>query len=183
MVVAVEIRMCHLVKVTILPKTITMSLLRYEFTDAPTTSVNGRIGQLVKDVRHYYSYAPAEEFSKAMPQLKSQEQELNKANAEIGFPAINYIENIMAELQKESELEDNLMQDMEYSSNAIVSALLNQTISLDMFSYSFRFSEAVPWLTFEGYADQRDADSVSIVVKEVFKSICYKMGVIFIDLS
>ena len=160
-----------------------MSLLRYEYIDANETSFNGRLGQLVKDIRHYYSYAPLDEFKAAMPRLHTQEQHLNKLNAEMGMESKNYIQDIMEELKQESDLEEGLLQDFEYSCNAIATALLNKTISLDMFSYSFRIDDAVPWLTFEGYTDQRDMDALLIIAKDTFKTICYKRGVIFIDMA
>lgn len=89
----------------------------------------------------------------------------------------------MEELEKEAEIESKILETIERSAKAMVSALYNVDFSMSDFSYSFRNNEGVYWIEFSGYANKRLADDTLLIAKEVFRSVAYKFGIVFIDES
>jgi len=159
-----------------------MDLLKYEFTDSPPDSYNGYIGTLVSKIRHFRS-VPIDEFKSAMPELKSMEQRIQRMDASIGQPHREYIKEIMEELDIEDVIEEKIIEDVERSMKAIVGALFKKDISLTDISYDYLLYQAVPWVTLKGYADESELDGPLLVIKECFRSACYKHGAVFIDLA
>jgi hypothetical protein len=160
-----------------------MNLLRYEFMNAPQGSYNYNLGQLVKKVRYYREYVSIDDFKAAIPELKVMERKLQSFDQEIGLEKREYLEEIMDELKKESEIEFQLLEEIGRTSKAIVSALYDTDFSMDDFLYEFRNSDAVYWIEFYGYQNTKKIDGTLLVVKEVFRSVCYKLGIVFIDSS
>ncbi|WP_161888066.1 hypothetical protein [Pontibacter russatus] len=159
-----------------------MSLLKYEYMEAPIGSYNHQLGQLIKKVRHYRENVSIDEFKAAIPELKSVEEKLQRFDEEIGEDRRDYLEEIMDELEKESEIENQLLEEIEWSSQAIVSALYNTDFSIDEYSFEFRGSGATFWIEFYGYRGQEINNALN-VVKESFRAACYKFGIVFIDKS
>jgi hypothetical protein len=157
-----------------------MSLLKYEYMDAPSGSYNHHLSQLVKKVRHFRENVSAEEFLSAIPKLKSDEEKIQQFDQEIGEEIRNYLEEIMDELERESEIESQLFEEIEWSSQAIVSVLQNSDFSLNDYSFEFRSSGTTFWIEFYGQKDQVNNETVKII-KETFRASCYKFGVVFID--
>jgi hypothetical protein len=160
-----------------------MDLLRYEFMNAPEGSYNYNVGQLVKKVRYYRENVSIDDFKAAIPELKVLERKLQSFDQEIGLDRREYLEEIMDELKKESEIESQLLEEIERASKAIASALYDTNFSLDDFLFEFRNDDAVYWIEFYGYQNAKKTDGTLLVVKEVFRSVCYKFGIIFIDSS
>ena len=80
-----------------------IDLLQYEFIDAAETSYNFILGKLVKDIRYYTTKVSPKEFKKALPSLREQEAILQKIDKDILMDKRYYIDEIMAELKKETE--------------------------------------------------------------------------------
>lgn len=160
-----------------------MNLLRYEFIEGPDDSFNGMLRTLVKELRYNISYITIDEFKRAMPPLKLIEAKLQKVDSEIKQPTRNYIEEIMEELNQESENETNIVDDLSRASKATVESLFDEEINFDDFSFRIGKAEHYHWLQFTGYTDKRPLDANLLIVREVFRSICNKYQYIFIDLS
>ena len=156
-----------------------MDLLKYEFLDSPEGSFNQILGKLVKDVRYYTSQVPLEEFKEAMPYLKHEEAKLQKIDAEILKNKRNYIEEIMEELQQEAEMEEKLFEDFEWTAKSILITFFDKEFNLSDYSYELKKNRGIYWIEF--YGNVNINDKVLLVVKEVFKSVCYKYGIVFID--
>jgi hypothetical protein len=89
----------------------------------------------------------------------------------------------MDELNKESEVESNLLAELERSTKVIALSVLKSEISMTDFVYQYKNERAVYWLNFFGYIEKKENDELLLVVKDVFRSVCSKFGVVFIDLS
>ena len=107
-----------------------MELLRYEFIDGPDDSINGMLRSLVKEIRYYRNNTPIDEFKKAIPRLKQIEQQLQKLDKEVGSPFVPYFNQIMEELDKESENERNVEEDLQLASKAIYLDLFHDDLIL-----------------------------------------------------
>ncbi len=158
-----------------------MNLLKYEFMNAPEGSYNYNLGQFVKKVRHYRVNVPIEQFKAAIPELQQLERVLQNVDETMGEEKRNYLEEVMEELEQESAIETQLLEEIERTSKAIASALYDTDFSMDDFTYEFRSNEAINWIEFYGYRQRKDTDGTLLVVKEVFRSVCYKFGIVFID--
>ena len=156
-----------------------MNLLKYEFMDAPEGSYNELLKQLFQDIRHYRENVSVEDFKAAIPKLHEKERVIQKLDEGIGADSRNYIEEIMAELETEDEIESQLLEEIERTSKAITSSY-NIDFDLEDFSFEFRNNEGVFWIQFYGYKQEGGILGCSIV-KEVFRSVCYKAGITFID--
>ncbi len=160
-----------------------MDLLKYEFTTAPAGSYFGNVGQLVKKIRHYRENVSIDEFKAAIPSLKSLERQLQEYDESLGDERRDYIDEIMAELEQETETEEKLKEEIERYSKIIVATLLDKEFSIDDFSYELTNREAVRWLEFYGYTEEKENDDTLKIVKDVFRSVCSKYDTIFIDSS
>ena len=160
-----------------------MDLLKYEFMKALEGSYNYNVGQLIKKIRYYRQQVAIDEFKVAIPQLKVLEKELQKFDNDIGGERRNYIEEIMEELDKESEIEGKVIDEIERSSRAINATLYDTEFSMHDFAYEFRNNEAISWIEFYGYKIEKQTDGTLLVIKEIFRSVCYKYGIVFIDSS
>lgn len=80
-------------------------------------------------------------------------------------------------------VEEQLLEQVTKSAKTIMDriSLREMHFSLDEFAFEFRNDEAVLWLEFYGYKEARKSDFELLVVKEVFRFTCNKLGVIFID--
>ncbi|MFA0960362.1 hypothetical protein AB9P05_01000 [Roseivirga sp. BDSF3-8] len=156
-----------------------MDLLKYEYLDSPEGSYNHTLGKLVRDIRYYTSQVPIEKFKEAMPSLRLVESKLQKYDEEIMNDRRNYIDEIMDALEKESEIEEKLFEDFEWAAKSILLTLFDKDFDLSDYSYELKKNRGVYWLEF--YGNVNINDKVLLVVKEVFKSVCYKYGIVFID--
>ena len=160
-----------------------MDLLKYEFMDAPENSFNGRLGILVKKVRHYRTNVPIDDFERALPELQNMEFQLQKIDESIGEPKRYYIQEIMNELEEESLVDEKIMEEIELSSKAIIRELYDTDFTIENFSFKLRRSEVTSWIEFYGYKNKKGDDSSLLVIKEVIRASCYKYGIVFIDVS
>lgn len=160
-----------------------MDLLHYEFIDGPDDSINGMLRTLVRKLRYYHSEVSIEEFKAAMPSLQKVEMTLQRLDADMNQPRRNYISEILEELEKESEVEMNLPEELKNACAAIVASFLYQSFEFDDLLFTTGKADQYHWLQFSGYLDEKPIDSALVLVKEVFRSICYKYEYIFIDLS
>ncbi|NII28235.1 hypothetical protein HB364_24340 [Pseudoflavitalea sp. X16] len=160
-----------------------MNLLHYEFIDGPDDSINGMLRKLVTDVRYNRSMVSIEEFRATLPSLKKIEQQVQHSDTQIGRPYRNYIEEIMQELEQESENEINIEDDLRRATVATITSILGQQLNFESLSFSIGKAEHYPWLRFSGYLDESPADANIVIAREVFRSICNKYNYIFIDLS
>lgn len=161
-----------------------MKWLQYEFMNATKGSYNYNVGELVRQVRHYTANVAAEEFSDAAPMLKKMEAKLQEYDEELGGEGQNYIEEIMAELDTEAEQEELLLVEVTRLCKTIINYGSKREVpfTLDEYDYFYNSFEAVPWVDFNGYTDEiRSDDDELKIVKEVFRSVCYKYGVVFVD--
>ncbi|WP_017259524.1 hypothetical protein [Pedobacter arcticus] len=156
-----------------------MKLLKYEYTDAPAGSYNDILGDLVKKIRHYHSNVPHGELKKALPQLKSIEAQLQRLDRDIGDEKRYYLEEILSELTKENEIEESLFEDIKEKATAILDFLYGTKFQIETYSYEFKKHKGVFLMIFN---ENEDIEHVELgIVKEVFRTICYKYEVIFID--
>jgi hypothetical protein len=160
-----------------------MSLLRFEFNKSPEGSINGMLRKLVTELRYNRSQVKAEEFHRRMPELRQIEARIQQNDAEIHLPKREYINEIMAELDKESDNEMNLEEDLRGATLSIIASLLNRSFSFEDLIYRTGKSEHYCWLHFSGYGEQKSLDAELILAKEIFRSVCNKYGYVFIDLS
>lgn len=160
-----------------------MNLLRYEFYIGPADSINGMLRTLVTDIRYNRSQVSIEDFKRDLPRLKQIESTLQRLDSQVGHPHRNYIQEIMDELTVEEENEENLLEDLERASVATINALFGTTFIYNDLSFSLEKADHFPYLTFKGYTDDRETDADLIIIREVFRSICYKYNFIFVDLS
>jgi len=160
-----------------------MKLLDNEFNDGPDGSISGMLKSLVSQLRLNRSNISAEEFRQRLPALINIEATLQEFDQQIGQPARNYIEEIMAELDLESDDQIQLVKDLERATKAIVLSFRNQEVDFNDFDCVIGKSENYGWVKFGGYVDQRPVDSVLILAKEIARAICYKYNYAFIDLS
>lgn len=162
---------------------IVMDLIKYEFFKAEDNAYFHYIGQLVQEVRYYRENVSIEEFKAAIPELKKLEVTLQEIDENLGEKPRAYLSEIMDELSEEDALEEKVITEIERSAKAIASALYDNEFSMSEFGYEFRNLNAVQWIEFYGYIERRDTDGTLLVVKEVFRSVCYKFGLVFIDSS
>jgi hypothetical protein len=160
-----------------------MNLLRYEFINSPDGSINGMIRKLVTELRYNRSFVQAEEFHRRMPELRQIEARIQQNDAEIHLPKREYINEILAELDQESDNQTNLEEDLKSATFSIIASLLNRPFNIEDIVYTTGKSEHYTWLHFSGYGEQRPLDAELILAKEIFRSICNKYNYIFIDLS
>lgn len=160
-----------------------MNLLRYEFVDGPEGSINGMLRKLVKELRYYRSEVSIDEFNQAIPSLKAIEATLQQLDSAVGEPRRDYLQEIMEELNEESENEANLKEDIQAATKAIVETVLKSSLEFDDLLYTIGKSRHYHWLQFLGYTDQNRVDGNIIIARAVFQSICNKYNYIFIDLS
>ncbi|MXV50067.1 hypothetical protein GS399_03715 [Pedobacter sp. HMF7647] len=104
---------------------------------------------------------------------------LQKLDKDIGNKERFYIEEILAELEKESEIEEALLEDFEWSAKSILVTLFDKEFHLKDYSYELKKNNGIYWIEF--YGNIKIDDKLLQVVKEVFKTVCYKYGIIFID--
>lgn len=158
-----------------------MDLLKYEFSESGEGSFNYMLSQLISKLRFYTTNVPVEEFRAALPQLKLLEGKLQNFDMELGLEERNYIEEVMNEFQQEAAIKDELMNEIERSSHVIMKDLYNIGFFMKELSIDFVTKSAVYWLEFHNY-NTSEKEQIG-VLKEVVKTICYKLGVVFIDKS
>lgn len=160
-----------------------MDLLRYEFTTAPEGSYNYNLSQLIKKVRHYRSNTSIDDFRAALPELKKMEKWLQNVDNTMDNEFRNYLADIMTELEEEDAVTSQLVEELERYSKAVVSALFTFDFSLSDIKYEINNNEGIFWLEFHGYSDKKATEDVLSAVKEAFRLVCYKSGIVFIDKS
>ena len=160
-----------------------MDLLKFEFKNGDEGSHTYNLGLLVKKLRYYKSNEASDAFESALPELQKIEIQLQNNDAELGNGKRSYIQEISDELEKETEIKKKFSEEVERSSKSVVGALLKKDFSIDDFSYELRGNEGIFWIEFYGYKLQLSHDDFLHVVREVFRSVCHKNGMIFIDYS
>lgn len=149
---------------------------------SPSDSFNGQLGSLVSAIRQVRS-VPANDVPALVPQLHRLQDSLNSYNEDIGEPERNYIDEIMAELDIEDVIEENLLEEAYQAIRAMVAALHNKDIDLDQFAVDYYSNQAVYWLSFTGYSNGRQEDAILNVARECFRATAYKYDVVFLDQS
>ena len=109
------------------------------------------------------------------------EEQIQEIDLELGEDTRNYIQEIMEELSQESEIEQKLLEEIERSAKSVTLSLYDSDFSMSDFSYEFRNNDAVYWVEFYGYKEKREPDGNLLVIREVFRSVCYKFDLLFID--
>ena len=160
-----------------------MDLLKFEFKNGEEGSYPYNLALLIKKLRHYKSDVAKDAFEPALPELQKIEKELQNYDATTGNDKRSYIQEIVDELEKEAEIKNKFLEEVEKSSRSVVAVLHKKDFSMDDFLYEFRGNEETFWLEFSGYKSQLSHDDFLNVVKEVFRAVCYKTGIIFIDCS
>ena len=160
-----------------------MDLIKYEFYKEEDGAYYHFIGQLVQRVRYYRENVPVDEFKAAIPELKELESTLQDIDSNLGHETRYYLQEIMEELNAESEVQEKVIDEIERSAKAIVNSIYDTNLAMEDFSYAFRKSESYFWLEFFGYKEGNKFDGALLVIKEVFRAVCYKYNIIFIDIS
>ena len=160
-----------------------MDLLKFEFKNGEEGSHTYNLGLLVKKLRYYKSNEAIDAFESALPELQKIEMQLQNFDEKLGNDKRFYIQEISDELEKETEIKNKFLEEVERSSKPVIEALHKKDFSIDDFSYELRGNEGIFWIEFYGYKLQLSHDDFLYVVKEVFRSVCYKNGIIFIDWS
>lgn len=65
----------------------------------------------------------------------------------------------------------------------IISSESNISFSLTDYEFNIRAGERQYWIEFFGFKQWLDAPDYSLEVREVFRTVCYKYDMIFIDRS
>lgn len=154
-----------------------MQLLKYEFMKVPDDSFEGLLKKLVSGIR-YYRDQPVEEYQQAMPSLISIETSLNHMQELMDLEKGEFIKEIIKELEAEDVIEENLIEEIQRSLNVF---LEERATDLDNIQYIFKNKQAVYWVELFGYNTGETLNDDFLIIKEVFRSVCYKHGVIFID--
>lgn len=162
---------------------VNMNLLRYEFIDGPDGSINGILRGLVASLRYNRSQVTIEAYRKALPQLYAVEANLQQLDAEIGQPQRSYIQEIIDELDQESNDEDSILEDLRHATTAMMKRIFDRTFNFDELSFMTSKADHYHWVQFSGYADGKPVDANLLVAREVFRSICNRYNYILIDLS
>ncbi|MEP6949588.1 MAG: hypothetical protein ABI863_09960 [Ginsengibacter sp.] len=160
-----------------------MDLLKFEFKTGEEGSRIYNLGLLAKKLRYHRSNVAIDAIDSALPELRKIETELQNFDAKAGDDKRFYIQEITEELDKEDETKNNFLEEVERSSKSVVAALHNKDFSMADFSYGLGSNEGIFWIEFHGYKSQLSHDDLLHVVKEVFRSVSYKTGIIFIDYS
>jgi hypothetical protein len=160
-----------------------MDLLKFEFKNGDEGSHVYNLTLLIKKLRHYRTNVAKDAFESALPELQKIETELQDYDAALGNDKRFYIQEIADELEKEAEIKNKFSEEAERSSKSVMAALYKKDFSMDDFSYEFGSNEGTFWIEFYGYKSQLSHDDFLHAVKEVFRSVCYKTGIIFIDCS
>jgi hypothetical protein len=160
-----------------------MDLLKFEFKNGEEGSHTYHLGILVKKLRYYNSNEAIDAFESALPELQKIERKLQNLDAKPGNDKRFYIQEIKDELEKETGIKNRFLEEVERSAKPVIEALHKKDFSIDDFSYELRGNEGIFWIEFFGYKLQLSHDDFLHVVKEVFRSVCYKNGIIFIDYS
>jgi len=160
-----------------------MNLLHYEFVAGPDGSINGMLRRLVTDLRYNRSMVTVDVFKSSLPALREIEQQVQNLDREIGRSHRNYIDEILLELDEESESESNIEEDLRRATIATIDSIIGEEIDFEKLSYSTGKAEHYHWIRFSGYTDQRAIDSGILIARETFRAICNKYNYIFIDLS
>lgn len=157
-----------------------MGLLKYEYIDSSKGSFNGILGELVKKVRHYHNNVSVDEFKSVLPILKSIEAQLQMLDKKIGNEKRFYLEEIMSELTEENEIEENLLEEIKEKTIVALELFSKLEFQIDILSYEFKKHKGVYLIIFNdnGHIGNEEL----LVIKEVFRAVCYKYNVIFIDI-
>jgi hypothetical protein len=159
------------------------NLLPYEFSDGPEDSINGMLRKLVTDLRYNRSMVSIEEFRSALVDLRGIERRLQSLDTQIGQPIREYIDDIMNELNEESDIESIIEDELRMATIATVSAVIGMEIEFDQLAYVVGKANQYHWVQLLGYKDERPVDSCLIIAVECFRAICSKYNYIFINLT
>lgn len=158
-----------------------MDLLKYEFLDTPEGSYNSKLKELVMLVRDYRSNRPIGEFEKAIPNLRKIEEWLQNADRSMGeYEKRDYIQEIMEELEEEEDVSNNFIEEVERASRTVIKSVLNTEFSIEDVAFNLRNSDAVLWVEYLGCNGDREK---KLIVENVFQSVCYKNGILFVNRS
>ena len=158
-----------------------MQLLKFEIMKSEPGTIAEVIGTLVRSLRYYAGNETSEELLNEMPNLKKLEAVINEHDERLGLPTKNYIVDIMVELNEEWERLENVIDEMQRQSSVITRSLYGNDFKFTDFDFEYKNSEAVYWVQFNGYKDGSPADGTQLLIKEVFRSVCSGLGVVFID--
>lgn len=158
-----------------------MNLLQYEFTDAPQGSYNYELGQLVRQLRHYCTNAPLQEFQAALPCLHIMERKLQQMDANLGLDKRLYIEEIMQQLEAAVKAENQVFEEVERTANVIIGSLFGTSFLLNDLAYELKNSQAIRWIEFYGYKYNNKDERILHVIKEIFKFTCIQHHILFIE--
>lgn len=156
-----------------------MDLLKYEFIDAPEGSYNFILSELVKSVRYCVTELPAEEFRRELPRLRRKEAVLHEIDQELSIDERNYIQEIVAEIKEETEMEEKLFDELEWATESILTTVVDEEVIIEDYYYELKKNRGVYWIEYHGKTDA--PEKINLIVKEIFKSVCYRYGIVVID--
>jgi hypothetical protein len=147
----------------------------------PAGSYNDILCNLVKKIRHYHSNVSLDEFKKMLPSLKSIEEQLQRLDSEIGEEKRYYLEEILSELTKENEIEELLFEEIKEKATVVLDFLDESKFQIEAYSYEFKKHKGM-FLMILNENENIEHKELRII-KEVFRAVCNKYEVIFIDNS
>jgi len=158
-------------------------LLSYEFIDGPDDSINGMLRKLVTELRYNRSMVAIEEFKVALLGLRKVEQKLQLLDNQVGQPFRNYIDDIMRELDEESDNESNIEEELRMATISTVTSVIGMDLEFEDLAFVIGKANQYQLIQLLGYKDERPVDSCLIITVEVFRAICNKYNYIFINLT
>jgi len=157
-----------------------MDILAYEFTNAPSDSYNGILGTLVRELRFYRNEIESTALLDEIQRFRQIESVLQKIDEDFGNEQREYINEILAALDREQDVIHDFEEEINTTCTAVLRSLFNVEFSIDQCSYELVRAEHV-------LVCQLDSISIDIsiemkqVVVETFRAVCYKKGVVFIN--
>jgi hypothetical protein len=159
-----------------------MNILYFEFQSHNPGSYNGQLGALIGLIREYRNL-PQDEAKQRIPKIQSLASALNNIDETMGNDSRNYIDEIMQALDKESDKEVELLEELAIVCATTLTFITGEDFALDDCMYEYFNVRGVQWLEFYSHKQKTVVAKEALVLTETFRSICYRHGVIFINHS
>lgn len=157
-----------------------MKLLSYETIEGQEGSYNDLIKQLVRKMR-VYSNTPSDQTEMLKDELISLQAKIQDLDTQFGREYRDYLSDILDELEKESEIEELLMDELKRTASVLIPELDGSNFNIENFSFDFANHRGINIIEFYGYESEKQLDSKAKIFRDILRSLAYKYEVIFIE--
>jgi hypothetical protein len=158
-----------------------MNILRLEFYPSEPGSYNDLIAQLIKKVRYFTTQIPADEIQLHIPDARRLESKIQYLDKQMGEVPKDYLAEIMNALNIESEIENQLREELAWTLKSITPGIIGEEIKLEDIDFDYMEQQNTYWVEFNGF-NKPGLDKKNMqTIKEIMMSVCIKAGVVFLD--